>query len=747
VKVGATTEIEGTDWLALFNPRGVAIVGASANLSRIGGQPVRALLEAGYAGRVYPVNPKYDEIAGHRCYRSVSEIDGPCDLAVIAVPANAAPDAIVACGRAGVRFAVVLSGGFREIGGEGTTLEARLLAAARESGIRLIGPNCQGLISMASRVFAVFGAISHETHMQPGAISMVFQSGGFGFAVMTLCDALGIRFRHCVSIGNEADITTPELIDAFVADPGTQVIFLYIEGVRDGRALIASARKALSAGKPVVVWKGGKTEVGKRAAASHTANMTGRYDLYRAAFRQAGIIEVQSVDEIADIFNALSGRRLPVGGNLASLAISGGAGIVFADAATAHGACLPAFSAQTSEKLQAVLPAFASTANPVDITADIFNDISKFIAALDVVLADPNVDQLAILLASLPGRLALEAANAIVAAQARSTKPVLIGWSARKDRAPEAYQALEAAHIPILSSPERVGFAAATLSRYAGTARNKAPSLIEPERADEGGSMPSHCQRETLNEEESKRLLQKFGIPVSDDVVVRTDDDSSNDYSGLSFPVVAKVLSADIPHKSDVGGVKVGLGTPAALRTGLREMMASVSRQMPQARIEGALVSSMVTDGVEAIVGVINDPTFGPVVALGIGGIFTEILHDITYRIAPFNQGEARAMVSELRAGKLLEGARGTPPRDVEALVDTLVRVARMAWELRDSLVELDINPLFIRPAGEGVVAADCLATFNDRRTALRAALGERKTSKPSVPCEARTRSRAQAPP
>ncbi len=696
---------------ALFNPRGIAVIGASANLSRIGGQPIRALLDAGYAGHIHPVNPKYTEIAGLRCHRQVADIEGPCDLAIIAIPAALVPESITACGRAGIRFAIVLSGGFREAGEAGKAIEARLLVAAREAGVRVIGPNCQGLISTSSRVFAVFGAISHETRMRPGAISMVFQSGGFGFAIMTLCDALGIRFRHCVSIGNEADITTPELVAALASDTGTRAIFLYLEGVRDGRALIAAAHGALATGKPVIVWKGGKTEAGNRAAASHTANMTGQYDLYRAAFRQAGMIEARSVDEIADLFTVLSSGRPIAGRNLAALAISGGAGVVFADAAIAHGARLPAFTDQTLEKLRAVLPAFASTANPVDITADIFNDISRFTAALEIVLADPNIDQLAILLASLPGKLALEAANAIATAQEQSAKPIVLAWSARRARATEAYERLETALIPILPSPERVGAAAATLARHADAARFALPNLVRA--SEHGAARAIHRGRRTLNEIDAKRLLGRFGIPVTNDAIFAAAGDSA-DCENLSYPVVAKIVSADIPHKSDVGGVITNLPSPEALRRGIGEMMAAVQRNAPAAHIDGVLVSEMVTDGTEAIVGVVNDAVFGPTVALGLGGIFTEILRDITYRVAPFTIEVAHAMIIELRAHKLLtDGARGIAPRDTEALANTLVRVSEMAWRLRDSLVELDINPLFIRPAGKGVIAADCLITLN----------------------------------
>ncbi len=700
------------DVQTLFSPRGVAVIGASENLSRIGGQPIRALLEAGYAGNIYPVNPKYTEVAGLRCHPQLTDIDGPCDLAIVAVPAESVPESIIACGQAGIRYAIVLSGGFREIGEGGAALEQRLRAAVRVSGVRVIGPNCQGLISTQSRLFAVFGAISHETQMQPGAISMVFQSGGFGFSVMTLCDAQGIQFRHCISTGNEADVTTPELVKALAQDTGTRAIFLYIEGIRDGRALIDAAHAALEAGKPVVVWKGGRTEVGNRAAASHTANMTGQYDLYRSAFRQAGMIEVKSVNEIVDLFKLISTGRQIAGGKLAALAISGGAGVVFADAAIDYGAQLPVFTTRTIEKLRELLPTFASAENPVDITADIFNDISRFTSTLKVVLGDPNVDQLAILLASLPGTLALDVANAIVAAQERSAKPIVLAWSARRARAVGAYDRLETAQIPILPSPERVGMVTAILANYAEAVRAKLPNVIQGSTSDIAHKTP--CGQRTLNEIDAKHLLMKFGIPVTNDVVIAAASDPTWDCRDLTYPVVAKIISSAIPHKSDIGGVKVNLSSPEALRRGVEEILDSIRCKATDVQVDGVLVSSMVTDGVEAIVGIVNDAVFGPTVALGLGGVFTEILHDVTYRVAPFTIEVARTMIADLRSRALLEGARGTARCDTEALADTLVRLSNMAWELRDGLVELDINPLFIRPVGKGVIAADCLITLSD---------------------------------
>ena len=387
----------------LFHPRGIAIIGASADLSRISGQPIKALKGAGYKGGIYPVNPKYPEMHGLKCYPDAVSIDGPCDVAIVAVPAAAAAAAIRDCGRAGIPFAVVLTAGFRETGAQGRALEEELKRAVAESGVRVVGPNCQGLLSLHDRVWAAFGSVADETDFRPGSVSCAFQSGGFGYGIVNLAEAQGLGFRYCVSSGNETDIDMPELLSAFLDDPGTSIVFAYLEGTPDARRLLDVGRRSLETGKPVMVWKAATTEAGIKAAQSHTANMTGSADLYRAALRQAGLIEVDDVEPIVDIAKVFAQGRLPKGNRVGVLSISGGSSIVYADAAVKGGLTLPPFSEVTLAALRKVVPAFASPENPADVTASFFNDMRILTSALEVVLADPNIDQLSILLASVSG--------------------------------------------------------------------------------------------------------------------------------------------------------------------------------------------------------------------------------------------------------------------------------------------------------------------------------------------------------
>ncbi len=690
----------------LFHPKAVAIIGASSDLTRIGGHPIKALKNAGYKGGLYLVNPKYPEMHGLKCYPDAMSIGQPCDMAIIAVPASGVAKAVRDCGKAGIPFAVVLTAGFRETGPEGRKLEEQLKQAVKESGVRIVGPNCQGMLSIQSRVWAAFGSVADETEFRPGSVSCAFQSGGFGYAVVNLAEAQGIGFRVCVSSGNETDIDMPELLSAFLDDAGTSVVFAYMEGTPDARRLLDVGRKSLEMGKPVMIWKAGTTDAGVKAAASHTANMTGSYDLYRAALRQSGLIEVDDVEPIVDIAKLFAQGRLPKGNSVGVLSISGGSGVVYADAAVRGGMTLPPFSDPTMQALRKIVPAFGSPENPADITAGFFNDMSLFTDALEVVLADPGLDQLSILLASISGPSAGKACQAIAEVAKRTDKPIHVAWSGRHAKSPEAVKALTEAGVPFLTTPVRLARAAATLARFASDQRRLLPRRMPAVTTPTGLDLPAGAV--TLNEAESKAVLQRFGIPVAREVFVAAGSDAAAIVKGLKAPFAVKIVSRDIAHKTEAGGVKLGVA-PDALADAVRTVTANASKAVPGATIDGVLVSEM-AQGIEALIGVINDESFGPVVALGLGGVLTEVLKDVTYRIAPFDIETAREMIADLRGAKLFDGFRGKPAGDKEALAKALVAASQMAAALAPRLKEADINPVFVGP--DGVMAADALVVL-----------------------------------
>jgi acyl-CoA synthetase (NDP forming) len=687
----------------LYNPRDIAVIGASADLSRISGQPIAALKNAGYKGGIYLVNPKYQELHGLKCYPAAAAIKQPCDLALIAVPSTGVAAAVRDCGAAGIPFAIILTAGFREAGAEGRKLEAELAKAGKESSVRFIGPNCQGAMSIPSRMWCVFGSVSYETELRQGAVSCAFQSGGFGYAVVNLAEAQGIGFRHIVSSGNETDIAMPELLSDFLDDSGTKLAFAYMEGTPDARKLLDVGRKSLETGKPVLIWKGAQTEAGTKAAASHTANLTGNYDLYRAAFRQSGLIEVHDVEEIVDIAKVFAQGRLPKGQTIGVLSISGGSGIVFADRAIKEGLSLPSFSPQTVAALKAIIPSFGSSENPADTTAGVFNDPTLFTKTLEIVLADPAIDQVSILLASISGDAATKACQAIADAAASTDKPVNVVWSGRKAKSEAAWTLLEKANIPFITTPVRMARAAAVLANFAMDRQRLLPRAAPPPLKPRS-TLPQGPA--TLSEVESKAVLTAFGIPVTREVLVPLGSDPVAATADLKWPRAAKIVSRDIAHKTEAGGVRLGLNTPAKLKTAAEEIIASAKAYKPGAKIDGVLVSEM-AQGIETLIGVVNDEGFGPAVTFGLGGIFSEALQDVTFRIAPFGIETARDMIGELRGAKLFDGYRGAPPADKEALARTLVDVSRMAMALAPRLKEMDINPLFV--GSDGVAAADAL--------------------------------------
>lgn len=690
----------------LFHPKAVAIIGASSDLTRIGGHPIKALKNAGYKGGLYLVNPKYPEMHGLKCYPDAMSIGQPCDMAIIAVPAPGVAQAVRDCGQAGIPFAVVLTAGFRETGPEGRKLEEQLKQAVKDSGVRIVGPNCQGMLSIQSRVWAAFGSVADETEFRPGSVSCAFQSGGFGYAVVNLAEAQGIGFRICVSSGNETDIDMPELLSAFLDDDGTSAVFAYMEGTPDARRLLDVGRKSLEMGKPVMIWKAGTTDAGVKAAASHTANMTGSYDLYRAALRQSGLIEVDDVEPIVDIAKLFAQGRLPKGNSVGVLSISGGSGVVYADAAVRGGMALPPFSDPTMQALRKIVPAFGSPENPADITAGFFNDMSLFTDALEVVLADPGLDQLSILLASISGPSAGKACQAIAEVAKRTDKPIHVAWSGRHAKSPEAVKALTEAGVPFLTTPVRLARAAATLARFASDQRRLLPRRMPQVSTPKGLDLPAGAV--TLNEAESKAVLQQFGIPVAKEVFVAAGSDAAAAAKGLKAPFAVKVVSRGIAHKTEAGGVKLGV-TPDVLADAVRTVTSNAAKAVPEAKIDGVLVSEM-AQGIEALIGIINDESFGPVVALGLGGVLTEVLKDVTYRIAPFGIETAREMIADLRGAKLFDGYRGKPAGDKEALAKALVAASQMAAALAPRLKEADINPVFVGPYG--VMAADALVVL-----------------------------------
>jgi acyl-CoA synthetase (NDP forming) len=700
-----------TDLERFFHPASIAIIGASQDFITISGQPLKHLQSHGYKGKLYPVNPRYGEVAGVKCYPSLAEVPETPDLVLILVNASRVADMLKQCGAKGVPYVIIFSSGFSEMGGEGVKLQQQLKEIAAAHDIGVIGPNCQGMMNVADSVFAGFGSVFF-TDYEPGGVSMVSQSGGFGFSVMNLSSKDGgLPFRQMVTTGNEIGVSTLDFMDYFIRDPHTALIAGYLEGAKDAHRLPEIGRKALAAGKPILMWKVGNTEQGQKAAASHTANLGGAMALYKAAFKQNGIIQVEDIQDVVDYGRAFRGGKLPKGNRLAIITISGGAGILMTDECIGRGMCLADLSPETGAKLKEFVPSFGSIHNPVDVTAAIFNDLTLINRTLQAIVDDPGVDCIAMINASLQGEIAKKIADEIVAVASKTDKPICIAWSARDVMAPEAYAALEAARIPHYKSPVRCGRAMAAVSWYAEARRR-----WQRQKNDKPLVLASSAARKALegktadvSEHAAKRILSKYGIGVTQEELATTREQALAIAKRIGYPVAIKVQSPDISHKTEAKAVRLDIGSDGELAPAYDEVLANARAYKRDAVIEGVLVQEMVRGGVETILGITNDPLFGPAVMFGLGGIFAEVLKDVSFRLAPVTPAVAREMIEEIAGYPVLAGARGKARADVDALADAIARLSALAVDLKDHVAELDINPLFVFAGGKGVKAADAL--------------------------------------
>ena len=699
------------DFSRLVNPRAVAVVGASNDLSRIGGQPLKLLTEFGFKGKVYPVNPKYPEIKGLTCYASIAAVPKPCDVALVALSSNHVLSVIEQCGAAGIPFAIVLSAGFSEVGSDGIALQKQLIETAKRSGVRLIGPNCLGMLNLHDNARIGFGGTVQLKTLIPGPCAMVTQSGGFGFGVVATAAYYGVGFNYAVSTGNEADISMLELAEFFLERSENDSVMMFMEGVTDGQRLISLGQRALELGKPVFVWKVGNTDVGRQAAASHTARMTASYELFQTAFRHGGFVEVRDMDDLIDVMKVFRARRVPKGNRVGVVTLSGGAGVLLADRCIEHGLELSKFTEATTGKLRELVVSYASVANPVDATANGYNDaFASYNKVIAAVIADPNIDQV---IARSPRGTAAPAWSKVFAETVRgTTKPVVINWPTSPDDNPDVMQFLEQNGIPCILSPGRTVRALASLNEfsrktgaYAARPRQTAQRTVIKQKID----LPAGSG--TLGEHRSKQALAAYDIPVVREALMSADDVAMLKDAPLPFPLAVKIESPDIPHKTEAGVVRLNVRSLDELKSAARELVAAAKKHNASARIDGVSIQEMAS-GLEVIAGAVNDRFFGPVVVFGLGGIYTELLKDVTRRFAPFDVAAAKEMIGEIKGAALLKGFRGQPALDVEALATALSRLSLLAVDHADRIAEIDINPLFVRPVGEGVVAADALVVL-----------------------------------
>ena len=701
---------KAADLNRLMGARSVAIVGASDNKASIGGQPVTFLTEFGYEGKVYPINPRLKEIRGVACYASIMDLPEAPDVAIVAVNSKLVAGVIEQCGKKGIPFAIILSSGFKEIGAEGLRLELELKEVVAQSGVRVVGPNCLGIINLTNRMHAGFGSGFQYNDITRGPVAMITQSGGFGLTMVTAIERAGMGFNYIVSIGNSLDLNTLDFLEYYLERPEVKVVTTFIEGIADGERLTRIGQRALEVGKPILVWKVGNTSTGLKAAASHTASLAASYDLYKTAFRAGGFIEIADANDVVDIARVFRMGKLPAGNRLAMVTGSGGAGVLVADRADATGITMPDLEPDTLSKLKAILPGFASAANPVDISGQTSKDgTSVSNNALRLVLADPNIDMVIIRSKQSTNTQAqMQEYMDIVRA---TPKPVMIAFG--PDRDDEAKGVFDQNEIPWHVTPPRAARAAAALNEFATRRRKYLAANKNEARPDLGQSAKQELKlpagEATLSEYAAKAVLKAYGIPVVGEANLSLEDILALKEAPFPFPLAVKINSADIPHKTEAGGVKLGIASLEELKAAAQTVTKNALAYKPGAKLEGVLVQQMAS-GLEVIVGGLNDACFGPTVLFGLGGIFAEVLKDVTYRFAPFGIEAAREMVQEIKGAVVMNGYRGKEALDVEGLAQVLSRVSWLLHDHRERIAEMDINPLFM--TSKTITAADALITL-----------------------------------
>lgn len=713
--------MQAVDLKRFFNPRAIAIIGASTDITKITGKPLHYLKAQNYKGNIYPINPKYDEVGGHKCYKSILDVPGEVDLVLIAVNYKLVLPMLEACVKKGVRFATIFSSGFAEAGEEGRAMQQQIANLSGRTGLRICGPNCQGAVDLYNTTAAAFSAALDIVPFQAGPVGFVTQSGALGYSIFNVAQDAGVGFSYVVSTGNEMDLDSLDYMNFMLEDENTKMVFAYMEGIDNGEKFSQVADNALDAGKPLAVLKVGRSEAGSKAASSHTATLTGSDEVFSAFFKQKSIIRVDDVGEFTDLAMVVKSiSKMPSGKRLGVISTSGGGGVICADAAAEYGLNLAALQTTTLETIEANIPHFGSAVNPVDITAQSINSADGFTNILNGMLKDPGVDALVVVITMIVGEPGLRMARTLVKISEQTDKPIVVAWTSGSRLMAEQFKVLADGNVPCFQSPSRAVHALSRVMQY-GSALKEHQNAKTPDLSLEKVSIPEEARAildnnsGSLTENQSKILLNAFGISTGKEEVAANIDEAREIAQNTRYPLAMKMDSPDILHKTEAKAILLNIQNESEMVAAFNEIMTNSAIYNPKARINGVLIQEMIPKGEEVIVGMTRDPQFGPTIMFGLGGIFVEILKDVALRIAPLDINEAKIQIREIKGFGVLAGARGRTKADLEALADTLVKVSRMAVTLGPKMKELDINPLVVLPEGQGVRVADALIILEEK--------------------------------
>jgi len=686
----------------LFSPQSVAVIGATDSQGKLGYAILQNIIKSGFKGRIYPVNPGKEKILGLICYKNLNAVKEKIELAVIVIPGKSVLNLLESCGKQRVGSAIVISAGFRETGHDGLMAERKITDIAQKCRMRILGPNCLGVIDALTPMNATFAAGMPRR----GKIAFMSQSGALCASIVDIALAEGVGFSHFVSLGNKADLDEIDFLEAWTDDPEAKVVMAYLEGITHGTRFIEIAQR-FTKSKPIVIVKSGVTNGGSRAVSSHTGTLAGSEQAYEAAFKQAGVLRAGSVSELFDLSIALARQPLPPNENVAVMTNAGGPGIMATDALERIGLTLAPLTKETMGRLREVLPAAASVLNPVDVLGDATTE--RFRSALQLVSADPNVGALIVILAPTFTTNMDELAQVVADAASHINIPLLACFMGEAT-IQGAVKILINNHVPNYLIPERAVKALKAMVDYRRWQERPLPEFktfdADRQRVAKIFQQVRTEGRLKIGDADARSVMEAYSIPVPASKLCKTAEEAAAFAEEIGYPVVMKIASPDILHKTDIGGVRLNIQSGGDVRDSFDLLTFRARRYMPDAEIWGCQVQQQVRGGVEVIIGMNRDPQFGPLVMFGLGGVYVETLHDVAFRIPPFSLEEAKKMMQETRSFNLLRGVRGQAQSDIEALADTLLRVSQLVTQFQE-IVEMDINPLIVFEKGKGVMSVD----------------------------------------
>jgi acetyl coenzyme A synthetase (ADP forming)-like protein len=700
------------DLTPLFNPASIAIIGVSNDPSRIGGRILKYLKNHGYEGKILLVNPKYEKIEGIQCYPNVASIPFEIDVVLIAVPEQSVLSVLEEAGKAKVKSAIIYSAGFSELGDQGKKKQQKIKELAEENGMSICGPNCVGMIGFHKKTAMSFSQFLDIPKLIPGNIAFISQSGALGGALLNRIQDRSIGISYFISTGNEAVLDSSDFMEYLLNDPSTKVIMALIEGIRNAEKFLRVADLATEKKKPIVVMKIGKTESGGKAASSHTGSMTGSDMVYDAVFRQKGIIRVEEVEDLYLTASTLAKCQQSQGNRVGIITTTGGGGVILTDKLVEMGMNIPELSSNTSAKLKETKASFGIVKNPLDLTAQVVNDPLLFPKSIETFIQDENLDIVIVALAMVAGERSKERASYIIQAANLTEKPIVTWWASGSLSSPGMKMLVES-QVPLFTSPNRAVKALDALVQYSRFLESHDDEKVPIISASTDNNLKIEkflkTSSQILTEDEGRGILSYYGIPIPLGGLGKNLEEIKKIASRIEWPVALKIISPQIKHKTEAGGIKLNIKNERELDKAYEEILSNVKHYKPDAEIKGMLVQEMIPPGKEVIIGIIHDPQFGPMVMFGLGGIFVEVLKDFSLRHAPLKERDAWKMIKEIKGYKILEGVRGDKRSDLEAIVRTLMSVSQLAVDLKDMFSEVDINPLVVYPDQGGLKAIDCL--------------------------------------